>query len=167
MNEQYFAQVATELKLGPSQIQATARLLAEGATGPFIARYRKEATGALDEVAISAIRDRLVQIADLDQRREAIFKSLAERSLLTDELKSALNAAQTLTALEDLYLPYRPKRRTRAAMAREKGLEPLADILFNNQSQANPVHEAHAFVSQEKGLASADEALAGARDIPG
>ena len=112
---------------------ATARLFAEGATVPFIARYRKEATGSLDEVAITTIRDRLLSLAELDQRREAILKSLEERNLLTDELKAAIAGAETLTALEDIYLPYRPKRRTRATIAREKGLEPLADLLFNGQ----------------------------------
>jgi protein Tex len=165
MNDQYISKVAEELKLRPSQVQATAQLLAEGATVPFVARYRKEATGMLDEVAISTIRDRLIQLADLDQRRQAILKSLAERSLLTDQLQSAVNAAQTISALEDIYLPFRPKRRTRAAIAREKGLEPLADILFRNQNQANPLVEAQAFINPEKSVATAEEALAGARDI--
>jgi len=165
MNEQHIQTVADELRLRLAQVQTTARLLADGATVPFIARYRKEATGSLDEVAISAVRDRLVQLVDLDQRREAILKSLAERSLLTDQLKSAIEAAKTLSVLEDLYLPYRPKRRTRAAMAKEKGLEPLADVLFANQSKAVPAQEAQAFINPEKGVANTEEALAGARDI--
>src|ERR1051326_7547908 len=116
MNEQHIAKVAAELNLRFPQVQTTARLLAEGATVPFIARYRKEATGTLDEVAITAVRDRLTQLADLDQRRQAILESLAERLLLTDPLKSAIESAPSLAALEDLYLPYRPKRRTRAAI---------------------------------------------------
>src|SRR5690242_19980327 len=116
MNEQHIAKVAAELKLRVGQVQTTARLFADGATVPFIARYRKEATGTLDEVAITAIRDRLAQLAELDQRRQTILDSLAERSLLTDQLKSAIETALTLSALEDLYLPYRPKRRTRAAI---------------------------------------------------
>ena len=164
MNEQHIAQVASELKLRPAQVQTTARLLSDGATVPFIARYRKEATGTLDEVAIAAVRDRLTQLADLDQRRETIMQSLAERSLLTDALKGALAAAQTLAALEDIYLPYRPKRRTRAAIAKEKGLEPLADALLQD-SKLDVVTAARAFISSDKGVASAEEALAGARDI--
>jgi uncharacterized protein len=165
MNEAYILKVAGELKLQPRQVAATAKLFAEGATVPFIARYRKEATGLLDEVAIMNIRERLIGLAELDQRREAIVKSLAERNLLSDELKAAIAKAETLTALEDLYLPYRPKRRTRATIAKEQGLEPLADILFNHQSTADPLTEAKAFVSAEKGVADVDAALAGARDI--
>jgi protein Tex len=165
MNESHIAKIAAELSLHAAQVLTTARLFAEGATVPFIARYRKEATGKLDEVAITAIRDRLAQLAELDQRRHSILESLAERSLLTDELKSAIESAQTITALEDLYLPYRPKRRTRAAIAREKGLEPLADILFRNQATADPEKESLAFINPEKGVATTEEALAGARDI--
>jgi uncharacterized protein len=165
MNEAYILKVAGELKLQPRQVAATAKLFAEGATVPFIARYRKEATGLLDEVAIMNIRERLIGLAELDQRREAIVKSLTERNLLSDELKAAIAKAETLTALEDLYLPYRPKRRTRATIAKEQGLEPLADILFNHQSTADPRAEAKAFVSAEKGVADVEAALAGARDI--
>ena len=165
MNEVYFSKVAGELKLQPRQVAATARLFAEGATVPFIARYRKEATGSLDEVAITAIRERLIGLADLDQRRESILKSLAERNLLTDDLKAAIAAAETITLLEDLYQPYRPKRRTRAMIAKEKGLEPLAHLLFEAQATADPLLEATRFIDAAKGVGSADEALAGARDI--
>jgi protein Tex len=165
MNEQHIEKVAAELGLRATQVHTTARLISEGATVPFIARYRKEATGKLDEVAITSIRDRLAQLAELDQRRQSILQSLAERSLLTDQLKAAIESAQTLSALEDLYLPFRPKRRTRAAIAREKGLEPLADILFLNQANADPAREALAFISHDKGVATTEDALAGARDI--
>src|SRR5512138_1710035 len=106
MKEAYFEKIARELKLQPRQVAATGSLLAEGATVPFIARYRKEATGSLDEVAIGSIRERLLGLVDLDQRRESILKSLEERSLLTDALKTAIAQAETLTALEDIYLPY-------------------------------------------------------------
>lgn len=164
-NEQHIERIASELRLRAGQVQAAARLLAEGGTVPFIARYRKEATGTLDEVAITAIRDRLGQLAELDSRRQTILQSLIERALLTDQLQAALQSASTLTALEDLYLPYRPKRRTRAAIAKEKGLEPLADLLFRNQATANPATEALAFIHPDKGVASTEEALAGARDI--
>jgi uncharacterized protein len=165
MNEAHIQLIAGELKVHPRQVLSTARLFAEGATVPFIARYRKEATGSLDEVAIMAIRERLLGLADLDQRRETILKSLAERNLLSDKLKALVNQADSVTRLEDIYLPYRPKRRTRAIIAREQGLEPLADILFNRQSTADPQVEAVKFVNNEKGVADVAAALAGARDI--
>ena len=111
------------------------------------------------------IRERLLGLADLDSRRETILKSLAERNLLSDELKAAVNKAESVTQLEDIYLPYRPKRRTRATIAREQGLEPLADLLFGQQSTADPLAEAARFVSTEKGVADVAAALAGARDI--
>jgi uncharacterized protein len=165
MNEVYIGKIASELNLQPRQVAATARLFADGATVPFIARYRKEATGSLDEVAITNIRERLVALAELDERREAILKSLAERNLLTDELKAAVAKAETMTALEDIYLPYRPKRRTRAMIAKEKGLEPLADLLWNGQATADPAAAAQSHIDPAKGVASLEEALAGARDI--
>ena len=169
MNEQHIGKIAGELKLAHKQIKATATLLGEGATIPFIARYRKEATGSLDEVFITAIRDRLEQLAQLDDRREAINKSLQERGLLTDALNEEINAAETMVVLEDLYLPFRPKRRTRATIAREKGLEPLAQRLFSQDGidpvNLNPLDEASGFIDVEKGVHSPEEALAGARDI--
>jgi uncharacterized protein len=165
MNEAHIQKIAGELKIQARQVLATARLFAEGATVPFIARYRKEATGSLDEVAVTNIRERLLGLADLDNRRETILKSLDERKLLTDQLKAAIAAADTVTQLEDIYQPYRPKRRTRATIAREQGLEPLADILFKQQSTANPPAEAAPFVSAEKGVADVAAALAGARDV--
>ena len=131
---------------------------------PFIARYRKEATGTLDEVEITAVRDRLLQLAELDKRREAILKSLEERGQLTEQLKDDILAAESMTALEDIYLPYRPKRRTKATIAREKGLEPLALRIFS-QEEMDPAIEAADFVDPEKGVASPEEALSGARDI--
>ena len=169
MNETHIERIGIELGLLRKQVEAVALLLEEGATIPFIARYRKEATSSLDEVAITSIRDRLEQLAELDGRRDAILRSLEERELLTDELKEKLNAAETMAGLEDLYLPYKPKRRTRATIAREKGLEPLARRLFD-QDGADPVSldpyaEAAAFINPEKEVASAEEALAGARDI--
>jgi uncharacterized protein len=138
--------------------------LEQDATVPFIARYRKEVTGSLDEVEIAAIRDRLAQLAELDKRREAIIESLTERELLNDELNAQILAAETMAELEDIYLPYRPKRRTRATIAREKGLEPLADLIFA-QKAVDLENEATAYVCEEKGVASIEEALAGARDI--
>ena len=164
MNETYVKTIARELAIAANQVVATAALLEEGATVPFIARYRKEATHMLDEVAITVIRDRIAQLAELDKRRAAILKSLAERDLLTDEFEAKINAATTMTALEDIYLPYHIKRRTRATIAREKGLEPLANRLFAQQPMdLNAV--AAAYVDTEKGVATIDDALAGARDI--
>jgi uncharacterized protein len=163
-NEPLFQKISLELGLKPGQVQATADLLKEGATIPFIARYRKEATGSLDEVAITSVRDRLNQLEELDKRSEAILKALEERGQLTDELREKILRAETMAVLEDLYLPYRPKRRTRATIAREKGLEPLAKRLFT-QEEMDPVVEAASFIDPEKGVNSAEEGLGGARDI--
>jgi uncharacterized protein len=165
MTTAYSTTIAGELGVGQNQVQAVQALLAEGATVPFIARYRKEMTGLLDEVAITTVRDRLAQMAELDKRRETILKSLEERGLLTDELKAAVTAAQTMSTLEDIYLPFRPKRRTRATIAREKGLEPLAKTLFAQDASTDPINEAAAFVNEELGVSIVEDALAGARDI--
>lgn len=165
MNDLFVTRIAADLKLNSRQVAATSRLLAEGATVPFIARYRKEATGSLDEVAITGIRDRMLQLVELEERRSSILKSLEERKLLTDALKTAVQGADTLSSLEDLYTPYRPKRRTRATIAKEAGLEPLADALFQMQATCDPNSEAKAYVAAEKGVADIEAALAGARDI--
>jgi uncharacterized protein len=165
MNDRFVEMIAQELQLGPRQVAATALLLGEGATMPFIARYRKEATGSLDEIAIARIRDRLEQLQALAERREAILRSLEERQLLTDELRLALEDAGTLTALEDIYQPYRPKRRTRAMIARERGLEPLAELLWAQTPDLDPAAAAGPFVNPDAGVESVDAALAGARDI--
>jgi uncharacterized protein len=164
MSDHYIVRIAAELSLKPQGVKAAVGLLDEDATIPFIARYRKEATGNLDEVALTAIRDRFSQLKELDSRKEAILKSLKERKLLTDELEAKVQGAETLSKLEDIYLPYRPKRRTKATIAKEKGLEPLADTLFL-QGNEDPARLAVAFISEEKGVKDADEALAGARDI--
>ena len=156
--------VARELSLKVGQVRATADLLSDGGTVPFIARYRKEATGGIDEVAITSIRDRLEELDALDKRRLSIIKSLEERDLLTVELRQKIDAADNLIILEDIYLPFRPKRRTRAMAAREKGLEPLAQAIMS--MNVRDVHaEAAGFVNAEKGVESVDDALAGARDI--
>ncbi len=165
MNEQYIAKMAEELRLKPQQIFATATLLEGGATVPFIARYRKEATGSLDEVSITTIRERLRQLQELDKRRESILKSLAERDLLSDELRAEIRAAEILSVLEDIYLPYRPKRRTRATIARERGLERLAQKIFAQEETTDPLKEAEAFIDPEKKIETMQGALAGARDI--
>jgi len=165
MGNEHFGQIAQELGCAPRQVQAAATLLDDGATVPFISRYRKERTGSLDEVAIANIRDRLHQLRQLNERRHAILSSLEERELLTQELRDAIEGAKALPELEDIYLPYRPKRRTRAMIAREKGLEPLADHLLKQEASFNPLTDAAAFIDPEKGVEDADAALAGARDI--
>lgn len=160
----HISQIAAELNLAVRQVSRTAELLKEGATVPFISRYRKELTGSLDEVQVSQIRDRMAQLEELDKRREAILSSIREQEKLTPELEKAINQAKTLAELEDLYLPYRPKRKTRATMAIAKGLEPLAKLIFS-QGNFDPEEKALAFIDDEKGVESAEEALAGARDI--
>jgi len=164
MEEKHILKIADELNITAKQVGAVALLLAENATVPFIARYRKEATGSLDEVVITNIRDRLEQLAELDKRREAILESLEKQGNLTAELKDKVMAAETMAVLEDIYLPFRPKRRTRATMAKEKGLEPLAKMLFE-QGNIDVIKEAGKFVNAEKEVDSAETALAGARDI--
>ena len=157
-------QIAGELQLTQGQVNATVGLLDGGATVPFIARYRKEATASLDEVAITSIRDRLSQLRELADRREAILASLEERGLLTDELRMAVLSAQTMPALEDVYLPFRPKRRTRATIAREKGLEPLALRLWD-QGDFDITLAAVEYVNPDLDVEKAEDALSGARDI--
>jgi uncharacterized protein len=165
MNEKHASKIAEGLDLGLQQVKATARLLKGGDTVPFIARYRKEVTGSLDEVAITGIRDKMAQLEALDNRRDSILKSLEERDLLSDDLKEKIGSAETMTTLEDVYLPYRPKRRTRATVAKEKGLEPLAKLIFAQKDETDPVKEASAYVDPEKGVEKAEDALAGSRDI--
>lgn len=164
MNPLHVKQIANELSITQKQVLAVAQLLSEEATVPFIARYRKEVTGSLDEVVIAAIRDRITQLEELDKRRAAILNSLEERKLLTDELKEKIEAAITLTELEDIYLPYRPKRRTKATIAKEKGLEPLGEMIFS-QENFDITAEAEKYIDTEKGVNTIDEALQGARDI--
>ena len=172
MNESYFGKIAGELAIRAGQVQATADLLEAGGTVPFIARYRKEMTGSLDEVAIASIRDRMAQLLELDQRRTSILQSLEERKLLTDDLKARIHAAEAMAALEDIYQPFRPKRRTRAMIAKEKGLEPLAEILWKQDPTVDPEQEASRYVTAAGSSIAADlivpdvaAALQGARDV--
>jgi protein Tex len=164
MNDRHVSVISTELNIQPRQVEAVAGLLSESATVPFIARYRKEVTGSLDEVQITSIRDRLTQLDELESRKEAILASLEKHGHLTDELKQKVLASETMTVLEDIYLPYRPKRRTKATIAKEKGLEPLALALLA-QEGIDPQTAAEAYIDIEKGVASSDEALEGARHI--
>jgi protein Tex len=130
--------ISSLINARPSQVDATVRLLDEGNTVPFIARYRKEMTGSLDDEQVRIVADEIVRLRAIDERRSAILKSIEEQGKLTDELKAAIEAAETMTALEDLYAPYKPKRRTRAMVARERGLEPLADLILAQSLDTGP-----------------------------
>ena len=172
MIEKHLVKLVTELKLQPRQVTATAVLLEGGATVPFIARYRKEQTGELDEVQIMTIRDRLEQLEELDKRRESMVASLVERKLMTETLRAKIDAAETMTTLEDIYLPFRPKKKTKATVARDLGLEPLADLLWAQDVATDPPAAAVPFVGPEieidakkYSVPDVAAALAGARDI--
>jgi len=161
--EQTYANlIAGQLNISVAQVTGTLKLLAEGGTVPFIARYRKELTGSLDEVAILGIRDQHQKLMEIDKRREAIIESLIKNELLTDPLTAQLRKAESLTELEDIYLPYRPKRKTRGFIAREKGLAPLAEQILAGSDLSVQVAD---FVDPDKGITSEEDALAGARDI--
>ncbi|MEI6435724.1 MAG: Tex family protein [Bacteroidota bacterium] len=162
--EKYTKIIAAELNVAAGFIQNTINLLESGATIPFIARYRKEMTGSMDEVVIAQVRDRLVQLKDLDARRAAILKSLTDQEKLTPELETAIANVATMAELEDIYLPYKPKRRTRAGIAREKGLEPLADLVLL-QRYDDIMKRAEAFIDESKGVLTSEDAIGGARDI--
>jgi len=164
MTPDQISRIAAELRIAPHQVEATAALLADACTPSFIARYRKERTGGLDEAAVLAVRDRLAREADLERQREKILKAVADQGKLTEALKADLLAARTIAELEDLYLPYRPKPRTRATAAYERGLEPLARRIFE-QGEADPALEARAFLDEAAGLRTVEDVLAGARDI--
>ncbi len=164
LQAKHLAQIAQELQISLEQVSATALLLDNDATIPFIARYRKEATGSLDEVKIALIRDRLEQLRELDKRRDTILKTIQEQGKLTPELELQIKEATTMSVLEDLYLPYKPKRRTRATIAREKGLEPLSEKIFT-QEDFDLENEAKQYINTEKGVNTIEEALSGARDI--
>ena len=160
----YSERLAGEFSLRPAQVRAAVELLDAGNTIPFIARYRKEATGSLDDQVLREMAERLEYLRNLDKRRDEIRKSLEELGVMTEELEAQLAEAKTLSELEDLYRPYRPKRRTRATVAKEKGLEPLA-LWLMMQVPGDPAAEAQKYVDPDKGVADAEEALAGARDI--
>ncbi|HAQ64694.1 MAG TPA: RNA-binding transcriptional accessory protein [Bacteroidales bacterium] len=157
--------IAYELSLDADLTANVIKLLADGATIPFIARYRKEMTGSMDEVAIMAIRDRLHQLEELEKRRETVLNSITGQGKLTGELRQLIEEAATMAVLEDLYLPYKPKRRTRATIAREKGLEPLAKQLMSQHHDVEPELISRKYISDEKGVGDVEAALTGARDI--
>ncbi len=162
--KRWLDQISKEQSLPLKNVAALAELLAEGATIPFIARYRKEMTGSMDEVVIATVRDRIEQLREIDKRREAIITSIEKQEKLTPELVKAIVGAQSLAELEDIYLPYKPKRKTRASVAKEKGLEPLAQRIIGEE-KFDLQEFASTYVDEEKGVASWEEALDGARDI--
>lgn len=162
MNENHILKIASNLSVKDWQVRNTIQLFDEGATIPFVSRYRKEVTGSLDEMQIAAIQEQLAKLKEIDARRETILKSIEEQDKLTDELKERIEKAQTLTELEDIYLPYKPKKKTRATKAKEKGLEPLAKIIMK-QEELNIEGRAEEFINDE--VPTVDEALQGARDI--
>ncbi len=158
-------QLQEELQIGYGQAKAAVELIDEGNTIPFIARYRKEATGSLNDEVLRKLDERLKYLRNLEERKEQVLATIEELGQLTDELKKAIESAATLVVVEDLYRPYRPKRRTRATMAKEKGLEPLADFIQLQQTGEPLEQEASKYISEEKGVATVQEALAGAKDI--
>lgn len=157
--------IAAELGVRTNQVEAAVKLIDEGCTIPFIARYRKEATGALNDEQLRALYDRLVYLRNLEEKKQTVLASIEEQGKLTEELRSQILAAETQVAVDDLYRPYRPKRRTRATIAKEKGLEPLANILMLQMLKTPVLEEAAKYVDPEKEVATPEEALAGAQDI--
>ena len=163
-NNQFSLQIAKEMDLAPNHVANVVKLLNEGATIPFIARYRKEMTGTMNEEVVAAIQKRLEQLVELLKRKESVIASIREQEKLTPELEQKILDATTMQEVEDLYLPYKPKRRTRAAMAREKGLEPLAaQLMAQNVDEVERL--AARYVNATKGVATVEEALQGAKDI--
>ena len=155
------ALLTSELGVGRGQVEAAVKLIDEGNTIPFIARYRKEATGSLNDEVLRNLDERLKYLRGLEDRKTQVLSSIEEQGKLTEELKKKIEAAQTMVAVEDLYLPYRPKRKTRASVAKEKGLEPLADLILLQMTRKPLETEAESYVSEEKGVKTAKEALDG------
>ena len=148
--------LSEELKVQKWQVEAAVKLIDEGNTIPFISRYRKEATGALNDEVLRNLHERLVYLRGLEERKATVLASIEEQGKLTDELKAKIEAAQTMVAVEDLYRPYKPKRKTRASVAKEKGLEPLANIIYLQMTKKPLEEEAAAYIDEEKGVATAE-----------
>ncbi|HAN19256.1 MAG: RNA-binding transcriptional accessory protein [Bacteroidetes bacterium GWC2_33_15] len=162
MNEKYVKKISALLSVNEWQVENTIKLLGEGATIPFISRYRKEVTGSLDEIQIEFIKDQIAKLKEMDNRRETILKTIDEQGLLTDDLKQKIENAQTITELEDIYLPYKPKKKTRATKAKERGLEPLAKLILKQQELNLPA-KAEQYINDD--VPTVEDALQGARDI--
>ena len=159
------AKISEELGIKKSQTEAAVQLIDEGNTIPFIARYRKEVTGALNDEQLRNLHERLVYLRNLEERKETVLKSIEEQGKLTEELKAQIFAAETMVLVEDLYRPYKPKRRTRAIIAKEKGLEPLANVIALQLISTPLLDEAAKYIDAEKEVNTAEEAIAGAKDI--
>ena len=163
-NNRVVLTLSNEIHASCTQVEAAVNLLDGGATVPFIARYRKEVTGGLDDSQLRLLQERLVYLREMEDRRATVIQSIDQQGKLTDELREALIQADTKQRIEDLYLPYKPKRRTRAQIAKEAGLEPLAELLFKDPTQ-DPETAAREFLNEEKGIKTTRDALNGARDI--
>lgn len=159
------AKLTEELKIEKWQTEAAVKLIDEGNTIPFISRYRKEITGSLDDEQLRNLFERLTYLRNLEDKKTQVLGSIEEQGKLTEELKSKILAAETLVVVEDLYRPYRPKRKTRASVAKEKGLDGLADIILAQETEKSLEEEAEIYVSEEKGVNSTEEAIQGAKDI--
>lgn len=158
-------ELAKELQIRKEQVDVTVKLIDEGNTIPFIARYRKDVTGNLNDEVLRTLYERLLYLRNLCEKQEQVIASIEEQGKLTEELKAQILAAATLVAVEDLYRPYRPKRKTRASVAKEKGLDGLAELILAQETEKTLIEEAQAYVSEEKGVKNVQEALAGAADI--
>ena len=165
INDALLGKISREQNVKISQIRAVLQLIEGGATVPFIARYRKEVTGALNDEVLRNLFDRLNYLRNLEDKKQTVLASIEEQGKLTEELKAQILAAETQVAVDDLYRPYRPKRRTRATIAKEKGLEPLAELIMAQEFSGSLAEEAARYISEEKEVASAEEAIAGAKDI--
>ena len=159
------AKISEELGIKKHQTEAAVKLIDEGNTIPFIARYRKEATGALNDEVLRNLFERLNYLRNLEERKETVLASIEEQGKLTDELRAQIVAAETMVVVEDLYRPYKPKRRTRATIAKEKGLEPLASVISLQMIKTSLTEEAAKYIDAEKGVETAEDAIAGAKDI--
>ena len=157
--------IANELSVKLWQVDAAIKLIDEGNTIPFIARYRKPVTGELNDEQLRTLDERLKYLRNLEEKKKTVVDSITEQGKMTDEIMSKIAMAETIVAVDDIYRPFRPKRKTRATEAKAKGLEPLADIFLKQEKNKNPEEEAKAFVNEEKGVANAAEAIQGAKDI--
>lgn len=160
-----FNKIAEELNIRESQVEATVKLIDEGNTIPFIARYRKEVTGNLSDEVLRDLGERLTYLRNLENRKEEIIRLIDEQGKLTDELTIKIASTMVLSELEDIYRPYRPKKRTKATIAKEKGLEPLAEIIYMQEEKKDLYEVAKDFINEEKGVNSEDDAISGALDI--
>ena len=159
------AKLSTELGISRPQIDATLKLIDDGNTIPFIARYRKEVTGSLDDTVLRNLFDRLTYLRNLEKRKEEISTSITSQEKMTDDISQAIENALTLAEVEDIYRPFKQKRKTRASVAKEKGLEPLSNFILMQDKSSDPYKKAEEFISEEKGIKTSDEAIAGASDI--